>query len=221
MNEQQLVPQPARDAKANAMVTFHDDLEAELNEQLESSSMAVLLEETTQNFKEGEVVHGRIVNVTDDRIMVDIGYKSEGVVDASEFANPDEIEVGKQYDFYIEEPENDLGAPILSKIKADRIKNWEHVQEVYNNDGVIEGVITRRVKGGLKVDIGVDAFMPASRLTFRPTGDLDRYIGEKMEVKIVKLTRRRRNVVVSAVACSKNCVRKRRRTCSNASRSTA
>jgi len=105
--------------------------------------------------------------------------------------------VGAQYDFYIEEPENELGAPILSKQKADRIKNWEHVQEVYNNDGVIEGVITRRVKGGLKVDIGVDAFMPASQLTFRPTGDLDRYIGEKMEVKIVKLTRRRRNVVVS------------------------
>ncbi|NLV44939.1 MAG: 30S ribosomal protein S1 [Candidatus Hydrogenedentes bacterium] len=195
MSEEQQVSQLARDSKA--MVTFHDDLEAELNEQLASANMTALLEEAFQNFKEGEVVRGRIVNITDDRIMVDIGYKSEGIVDRMEFTNPEEAVVGAQYDFYIEEPENELGAPILSKQKADRIKNWEHVQEVYNNDGVIEGVITRRVKGGLKVDIGVDAFMPASQLTFRPTGDLDRYIGEKMEVKIVKLTRRRRNVVVS------------------------
>lgn len=195
MSEEQQVSQPARDEKV--MVTFHDDLEAELNEQLASANMAGLLEEAFQNFKEGEVVRGRIVNITDDRIMVDIGYKSEGIVNRDEFTNPEEVVVGAQYDFYIDEPENDLGAPVLSKQKADRIKNWEHVQEVYNNDGVIEGVITRRVKGGLKVDIGVDAFMPASQLTFRPTGDLDRYIGEKMEVKIVKLTRRRRNVVVS------------------------
>lgn len=197
MTEEQMVSQQARDAQANAMVIFHDDLEAELNAQLEASNMGALLEEAFQNFNEGEVVRGRIVNITDDRIMVDIGYKSEGIVDASEFSNPADVAVGAAYDFYIEEPENDLGAPILSKIKADRIKNWEHVQEVYNNDGVIEGVITRRVKGGLKVDIGVDAFMPASQLTFRPTGDLDRCIGERMEVKIVKLTRRRRNVVVS------------------------
>ncbi len=197
MSEEKLVAKQARDAQERVKVDFHDDLEAELAEQLEAADMAVLLEEAFQNFKEGEVVHGRIVNITDDRIMVDIGYKSEGVVDVGEFTNPDDIVIDAQYDFYIEEPENDLGAPILSKIKADRIKNWEHVQEVFNTDGIIEGTITRRVKGGLKVDIGVDAFMPASQLTFRPTGDLDRYIGQNMEVKIVKLTRRRRNVVVS------------------------
>ncbi len=189
MNEQHMVSQPARD--------LSDDLEAELNAQLEGADMAQLLEETPQNFKEGEVVRGKVVNITDDRILVDIGYKSEGIVDAGEFAHTDEVAVGEHYDFYIDEPENETGAPVLSKIKADRIKNWEHVQEIYNNDGVIEGVITRRVKGGLKVDIGVDAFMPASQLTFRPTGDLEKYIGERMEVKIVKLTRRRRNVVVS------------------------
>ncbi len=197
MTEEHLATQQARETEPEITVDFHDDLEAELEAELKAANMAALLEEEFQNFKEGEVVRGRIVNITDDRIMVDIGYKSEGVVDISEFPNPDDVALGLQYDFYIEEPENDFGAPILSKIKADRIKNWEHVQEVYNNDGTIEGVITRRVKGGLKMDIGVDAFMPASQLTFRPTGDLDRYIGEKMEVKIVKLTRRRRNVVVS------------------------
>jgi len=189
MNEQHKLTQPAR--------FISDDLEAELREQLEGASMAQLLEEVPQNFKEGEVVRGKVVNITDDRILVDIGYKSEGIVESGEFSHLKDVVVGETYDFYIEEPENENGAPVLSKIKADRIKNWEHVQDVYSNDGVIEGVITRRVKGGLKVDIGVDAFMPASQLTFRPTGDLEKYIGEKMEVKIVKLTRRRRNVVVS------------------------
>ena len=189
MSKQPMTTQLAR--------VMSDDLEAELREQLDGANMAQLLEEVPQNFKEGEVVRGKVVNITDDRILVDIGYKSEGIVEAGEFTHISDVAVGETYDFYIEEPENETGAPVLSKIKADRIKNWEHVQEVYNNDGVIEGVITRRVKGGLKVDIGVDAFMPASQLTFRPTGDLEKYIGEKMEVKIVKLTRRRRNVVVS------------------------
>ena len=197
MTEEQMVSQLARASQGSVMFTEQDDLEAELNEQLAQANMGQLLEETAQNFKEGEVVRGRVVNITDDRILVDIGYKSEGVVDVEEFSGLDAVAIGEEYDFYIDEPENEMGAPVLSKTKADRIKNWENVQEVYNNDGVIEGVITRRVKGGLKVDIGVDAFMPASQLTFRPTGDIERYIGEKMEVKIVKLTRRRRNVVVS------------------------
>ena len=86
---------------------------------------------------------------------------------------------------------------VLSKIKADRIKNWAHVQEIYEQDGTIKGKVVRRVKGGLKVDIGIDAFMPASQITWRPTGDLDRFLGQTMELKIIKLTKRRRNVVVS------------------------
>ncbi|MFA7692024.1 MAG: 30S ribosomal protein S1 [Candidatus Hydrogenedentales bacterium] len=195
MIDEQQVIQPARVAEEG--VALPPDLEAELNEQLASDDMSALIEERVQNFKEGEVVPGRIVNITDDRILVDIGYKSEGIVEKSEFSETEEPVLHAEYDFYIEETENDLGAPILSKIKADRIKNWEHVQDVYNDEGIIEGIITRRVKGGLKVDIGVDAFMPAGQLSFRPTGDLDRYIGEKVEVKIIKLTRRRRNVVVS------------------------
>lgn len=174
-----------------------DDLEQELAQQLAQASMESLFDEAVQDFKEGEVVSGTIVEIGDDRVLVDIGYKSEGVVQRSEFSLPEELAVGDRHDFYIEEPENDAGMPVLSKIKADRIKNWEKVQKIYEDDGVIEGVITRRVKGGLKVDIGIDAFMPASQLTFRPTGDLERYIGQKMELKIIKLTKRRRNVVVS------------------------
>jgi small subunit ribosomal protein S1 len=119
------------------------------------------------------------------------------VVPAEEFPDPGSVQVGDTFDVYIEQPEAEDGMPVLSKLKADRIKNWTHIQRVYEEDGVIEGRIVRRVKGGLKVDIGIDAFMPASQLTWRPTGDLERYIGETMELKIIKLTKRRRNVVVS------------------------
>ena len=156
-----------------------------------------LYDTTMQDFREGEVVKGRIVEVTDDRVLVDIGYKSEGTIPIYEFSEPNKLKVGDTFDVFIEEPEDDEGMPVLSKIKADRIKNWAHIQDVYEADGIIKGKIVRRVKGGLKVDIGIDAFMPASQLTWRPTGDLDRYIGDVLEMKIIKLTKRRRNVVVS------------------------
>ena len=159
--------------------------------------MEKLYSQTLQNFTEGEVVRGTVVEVGSDRVLMDIGYKSEGVVPIDEFSDPSIVVVGEQFDVYIEQPENEDGMPVLSKVKADRIKNWTHIQRVYEEDGVIEGKIVRRVKGGLKVDIGIDAFMPASQLTWRPTGDLERYIGESMQLKIIKLTKRRRNVVVS------------------------
>ena len=159
--------------------------------------MEQLYAQTLQNFAEGEVVRGTVVEIGPDRVLVDIGYKSEGVVPADEFPDPGSVQVGDTFDVYIEQPEAEDGMPVLSKLKADRIKNWTHIQRVYEEDGVIEGRIVRRVKGGLKVDIGIDAFMPASQLTWRPTGDLERYIGETMELKIIKLTKRRRNVVVS------------------------
>jgi small subunit ribosomal protein S1 len=173
------------------------ELDAELQAELAAATMESLFGESVKNFNEGEVVQGKVMEIADDRVLVDIGYKSEGIVATSEFLQPDKLAVGDVFDFYIEDPENEAGLPVLSKMKADRIKNWEKVQEIYEADGVIEGTIVRRVKGGLKVDIGIDAFMPASQLTFRPMGDLERYLGERMELKIIKLTKRRRNVVVS------------------------
>ncbi|NIA14587.1 MAG: 30S ribosomal protein S1 [Nitrospiraceae bacterium] len=174
------------------------DLERELlGEDFGQEDMEALYAETLQNFSEGEVVQGTVVEVADDRVLVDIGYKSEGMVPLDEFNDPSNLVVGDTFDVYIDQPEDEDGMPVLSKIKADRIKNWTLIQRVYEEDGNIEGRIVRRVKGGLKVDIGIDAFMPASQLTWRPTGDLERYIGETMELKIIKLTKRRRNVVVS------------------------
>lgn len=180
--------QPAAVAASSSVEDF---------EELTQEQMEALYDDSLSNFKEGEVVRGRVVNVSDDFVLVDIGYKSEGSIPIDEFRDPKEIKVGDEFDVYMEQPEDDNGMPVLSKVKADKIKNWAHIQEVYEADGAIEGRIVRRVKGGLKVDIGVDAFMPASQLTWRPTSDLDRYIGQSMDVKIIKLTKRRRNVVVS------------------------
>jgi len=159
--------------------------------------MSQIYEETVRNFASGEVVRARVVDVGRDRVLVDIQYKSEGAVLLNEFVPGEEMRVGDEFDVFIEEPEGEDGMPVLSKIKADRIKNWTHIQRVYETDGVLDGKITRRVKGGFKADIGLDAFLPASQVSLRPTGDLDQFVGESLEFKIIKLTRRRRNVVVS------------------------
>jgi len=167
------------------------------DEEFTDAELASLYQASLEDFREGEVVKGRIVEIASDRVLVDIGYKSEGAIDLNEFGSIGDLKVGDEINVYIEAPEDEHGMPVLSKQKADRIRNWAHIQEIYEKDGVINGKIVRRVKGGLKVDIGIDAFMPASQLTWRPTGDLDRYIGQTMEMKIIKLTKRRRNVVVS------------------------
>ncbi len=161
----------------DASLTEDNDLLAEGEEDLSMEEMEKLYSKTLQNFTEGEVVRGTVVELSADRVLMDIGYKSEGSVPIDEFPEPGSVAVGDQFDVYIEQPEDENGMPVLSKMKADRIKNWTHIQRVYEEDGVIEGKIVRRVKGGLKVDIGIDAFMPASQLTWRPTGDLERYIG--------------------------------------------
>jgi small subunit ribosomal protein S1 len=174
-----------------------DDDALENMDEMSPEELEALYEQTMTSFKEGEVVRGTVVEITDDFVVVDIGYKSEGAIPIHEFNDPAMLNVGEEFDVYIDVPENEDGVPILSKVKADKIKNWTQIQKVYEDDGVIKGRIVRRVKGGLKVDIGIDAFMPASQLTWRPTSDLDKFLGEEMELKIIKLTKRRRNVVVS------------------------
>lgn len=199
MADEQTNNQHAAETSAAPSAVGNDPfiMDFDSDQDMSMDQLEALYDETLQNFKEGEVVRGRLVEVAEEYVLVDIGYKSEGVVSIDEFPDPKELVVGQEFDVFIEEPEDDDGMPVLSKVKADKIKNWAHIQEVYEQDGVIEGRIVRRVKGGLKVDIGIDAFMPASQLTWRPTSDLDRYLGQRMEMKIIKLTKRRRNVVVS------------------------
>ena len=159
--------------------------------------MSAIYEMTIKNFEEGEVVKGTIVSVGTDSVLVDIGFKSEGTIQLGEFPDPDSVKVDDEIDVLIEVVEDQDGMIVLSKTKADKIKNWAKIQTLFEDNKLVEGRIVRKVKGGFKVDIGLDAFLPASQIARRPVGDLDQYLGQTYEFRIIKLTKRRRNVVLS------------------------
>jgi small subunit ribosomal protein S1 len=159
--------------------------------------MSAIYEMTIKNFEEGEVVKGVVVSIGADSVLVDIGFKSEGTIALGEFPDPGSIQVGDEVDVLIEVVEDQDGMIVLSKNKADKIKNWAKIQTLFEENKLVEGKIVRKVKGGFKVDIGLDAFLPASQIARRPVGDLDQYIGQTYDFRIIKLTKRRRNVVLS------------------------
>ncbi len=169
------------------------------------SEFAKLFEESAKQakLKEGEIVKGRVVRIGRDAIVVDIGFKSEGQIPIEEFKNArgeliaapgDEIEV------LLESIENDQGVMVLSKERADAMRTWDRLADVEAKDGVIEGIVVGKVKGGLSVDIGVRAFLPGSQVDLRPARSLDKYLGQSYEFKIIKLNKRRGNVVLSRKA---------------------
>ena len=150
--------------------------------------------------KEGEVVQGIVTLVDEDHVQVDVGFKSEGLIDAWEFMDDDArmlVHVGDRVDVLVEEIEDDAGRIVLSKEKADRLKIWDDISKAYEADEPVEGVILSRVKGGLAVDIGVKAFLPGSQVDLRPVRNLESVIGEQLAFKIIKFNKRRGNIVLS------------------------
>jgi small subunit ribosomal protein S1 len=165
----------------------------------ESMDMMMLYEETFKNLEEGTVVEGTVVDVQADGVLVDIGYKSEGVIPSEEF-NPAElakIKLGDKIQIYLNEREDNEGKPVLSKEKAEKMKVWEDLEKSYKKGEVVEGKILSRIKGGLIVDIGVKAFLPGSQIDLRPVRDLDMLVGKSYPMKIIKMNHRRGNIVVS------------------------
>jgi len=159
-----------------------------------------MYEESLKSMQEGEVVRGEIVQVDKEFVLVDIGYKSEGQIRIQEFIDPEgnlTAEVGAKVDVLLERREDDEGTIKLSKEKAAKIKIWDEIKEIYENDGTIKGTITARVKGGLSVDIGLQAFLPGSQLDLRPVRDMDSLVNTEHEFKIVKYNKRRGNIVLS------------------------
>ncbi|UCE84091.1 MAG: 30S ribosomal protein S1 [Deltaproteobacteria bacterium] len=176
------------------------DSEEAQEEQLKEQTFQELYEESLKSIKEGEVVRGSIIQVTDDYVMVDIGYKSEGQIRISEFADEEgniSAKVGDEVDVLLEYHEDENGDIVLSKEKAAKIKVWDEISRIYKEDGVIEGRIVSKVKGGLSVDIGVQAFLPGSQVDLRPVRNLDSLIGQQVQFKILKYNKKRRNVVLS------------------------
>ena len=163
-------------------------------------SFAELFGQVTTQYKEGEVVRGKILSIDDDHIQVDVGGKSEGLVPSWEFMNDDGtllVKVGDLVDVLVEESEDDEGRIVLSKEKAERLKVWDEISKAFEGDEAVEGMIVARVKGGLSVDIGVKAFLPGSQVDLRPVRNLEGLLGEKMNFKIIKFNKRRGNIVLS------------------------
>jgi small subunit ribosomal protein S1 len=163
-------------------------------------SFAELFGQQTREMKEGELVQGTVTFVDEDHVQVDVGFKSEGLIDAWEFMDDDArllVKVGDRVDVLVEEIEDDSGRIVLSKEKADRLKIWDDISKAYEADQPVEGVILSRVKGGLAVDIGVKAFLPGSQVDLRPVRNLESVIGDKVAFKIIKFNKRRGNIVLS------------------------
>ena len=149
------------------------------------------------DFREGSIVKGRILEVRPREVLVDIGYKSEGVIPITEFDDVDSPEVGDEVDVLLERLENDEGMVVLSKEKAAYRQNWNKIVHVFEGDGLIKGKVKSVVKGGLMVNIGVEAFLPASQIDVVPPKDLQQFVGNTYDFKIVKLNDDRKNVVLS------------------------
>ena len=148
-------------------------------------------------FREGSIVKGRILELRPREVLVDIGYKSEGVIPITEFEDVENLEVGDEVDVLLERLENDEGMVVLSKEKAAYRQNWNKIASVYEDDGLIKGKVKSVVKGGLMVNIGVEAFLPASQIDIVPPKDLQQFVGNTYDFKIVKINDDRRNVVLS------------------------
>jgi small subunit ribosomal protein S1 len=164
-------------------------------------SFEELFEQSLRTIKGGQVVSGKVLRIDPEHVLVDIGYKSEGLIATWEFADERgvvQIKPGDSVDVMVEEVEDENGVILLSKEKADRLRVWDVLSSAYENDEVVEGVITGRVKGGLAVSLkGVKAFLPGSQVDLRPVRNLDRIIGETHGFRIIKFNKRRGNIVLS------------------------
>ena len=169
------------------------------DQQLDRAALAALYEETFKNLEEGTITEGRVVAVSKDKVVVDIGYKSEGMISNDQFSAEElqNLKVGDPIKVYIEECEDADGNLVLSKEKADKMKIWEELEKLFNEEKSIDGKIVARIKGGMMVDIGVKAFLPGSQIDLHPVRDLDGLVGRTFPLKIIKINHRRGNVVVS------------------------
>jgi len=191
-------------SNVNPKVKELDISEKELEMELASSlgeyadkDLQQIYEDSVQSFEVGKIIKGRIVTVNEDDVVLDIGYKSEGIIPLHEFGGKPEIEVGQEIEVLLEAVEDESGLVVLSKRKADYIRGWERTIAEHNEGDVVTGRVMRKIKGGLLVDIGVPVFLPASQVNIRRPGDIAEYIGKEIQCKILKIDEARRNIVVS------------------------
>ncbi|MCE9592142.1 MAG: 30S ribosomal protein S1 [Planctomycetes bacterium] len=180
-----------------------DDLEAQqmvaeaYGQQVADGDMVSLLSDQLKEFKTGSILSGKIIGHAGDAFLVEIGLKSEGVLERGEFDSPDDVEIGDTVEVLLEELEGETGVIAISKRKADRIRGWQRIVERNKEGDTVEGKVMRKIKGGLLVDIGVPVFLPASQVDIRRPGDIGDFIGQTVRAQIIKIDTERRNIVIS------------------------
>ena len=161
------------------------------------TNFETLLSQSMQNFKEGTIVKGRIIERRPREVMVDIGYKSEGAIDLNEFSSADDLAIGQEIEVLLERLENEDGQVILSRQKAAHKQNWDKILKLSQGGKTVQGIVRGIVKGGLMLDVGVEAFLPSSQIDINPPNNLREFLGQTLECRIVKLNEDRKNVVLS------------------------
>jgi small subunit ribosomal protein S1 len=189
------VAKPRAPAARPGPINAEEDDDVSVDQQAEMFGM---YEESMRSIGEGEIVRGTVLAVDETEVLVDVGFKSEGVISLSEFPDPSSIKVGATIDVFLEKMENQDGLVVLSKQRADFVRVWDRVKEAHDGGQVVEGKLVRKIKGGVVVDLyGVEAFLPGSQIALRQVQNVDAMLGQSVFVKIIKLNKRRRNIVVS------------------------
>ena len=188
--------------KSKIETTFEDDFDEEEKlspeDQAAWDEMEKYFSESLHQFKEGQVVKGTVTELAKGIATIDIGFKSEGNVHIHEFSNNgQDLSVGDEVEVFLERSEDNEGNVVLSKEKANKIKLWDELVTKYEAEEIIEGTITAKAKGGLTVDIGLKAFLPGSQIDLRPIRNLEKLIGEVFQMRIIKMNKKRGNIVLS------------------------
>ncbi len=179
---------------------FDDFEDEELTEEDKAArqELEAYLEQSMTNFKEGEIINGKVLNVGKGMVTIDVGFKSEGIVNLNEFPESEKnLQIGDDVEVFLERVEDNDGIVVLSKEKANKIKIWEKLVTAFESGEIIEGVVVAKAKGGLTVDIGLKAFLPGSQIDLRPVRNLEKLIGDRFEMKIIKMNKKRGNIVLS------------------------
>ena len=172
-------------------------------QELGYDELVALYDESMRNLSEGGIVSGTVIGFTPNEVIIDIGYKSEGLISLDEFRNRDGqigVDVGEEVEVLLEQTEDQNGHVLLSKQKAERMKIWNRVEAAYKEGTILTGRVIDRIKGGLTVDVGLRAFLPGSLVDIKPVKNLESFRGEDLEFKVISLDRRRNNIVLSRKA---------------------
>ncbi|MBS5614777.1 MAG: S1 RNA-binding domain-containing protein, partial [Prevotella buccalis] len=175
-----------------------DEFENGTNVNANKEDLAKAYDETLNKVSERQVTEGTVIALDKKEVIVDIGYKSDGIIPASEFRYNPDLKIGDKVEVYVENQEDKKGQLVLSHKKARLTKSWDRINSALDNDEIIQGYIKSRTKGGMIVDVfGIEAFLPGSQIDVHPIRDYDVFVGKTMEFKVVKINQEFRNVVVS------------------------